>query len=160
MVDSSARDTPTSKPSVSQGILTRIRQRYWFSGSIAKSPPHRRHHEQSNRAHGADNHRVEDRRLFVGCPAEVAEWLGEEAGRRHLDYWRQSKWKVACLIDDLDPANWPDPRFNCYIPSRCGESLDVALRKSLAWDWWSAKAADASRSWQRTHLLKLAQSRK
>jgi len=68
-------------------MVTRVCQRYRFSRSIAQSPPDGRYHHHDYRPEGADDDRVEDRRLVEGNPPEVAERMREEAWGGHCVRW-------------------------------------------------------------------------
>lgn len=63
--------------------LTRICQRDRFPRPITKVSPEGRYNDNQRRTHRPNNYRPEDCWCLVRRPTDVAEWLGEEAGRGH-----------------------------------------------------------------------------
>lgn len=61
-------------------LLTWICKRNWGSLRISQSSSDRRNGEHQHRSQTANGDGEEDSRLFNGCPAEVADGLGEESG--------------------------------------------------------------------------------
>lgn len=63
--------------------LTRIRQWNLFSRPVAEIMPDGRHYDQQRWSYRPNNCRVEDGWILVRRPADIAEWLSEEAGGGH-----------------------------------------------------------------------------
>ena len=94
MVDLNSRPNPARPIHVNcknegrSKILTRICQRNRLRVNIPEKPTDWRQNREQDRAGGANNQRVEDGRLLVGGPAQIAQGVCPQVRFGHCVGWK------------------------------------------------------------------------